>query len=100
MDPPADQLTWEKIAEYTFIGEFDLLHLARTDIREEKWTQLPYREAVMRFYKLHCAREEVQCLNIEIRRLRAFIVKEKKHTEDVLVQLSADEPLLADELCR
>lgn len=54
----------------------------------------------MRFYKLHRAREEVQHLNIEIRRLWAFIVKEKKHTEDVLVQLSADEPLLADELCR
>lgn len=88
------------VAEYTFIGEFDLLRIARTDIRVEKWTQQPYREAVMKFYKLYRAREEVQRLNIEIRRLRTFIVEEKKHTEGVLEQLSADEPLLADELRR
>lgn len=66
MDPPVPPITWEKIAEYTFIGEFDLLRITRSDIRREKWTQTAYREAAMRYFKLCRAREEIQRLDIEI----------------------------------
>lgn len=32
LDPPAPQITWEEIAEYSFVGEFDLPRITQSDI--------------------------------------------------------------------
>lgn len=98
LDPPVEPITWEEIAEYSFIGEFDLLRITRSEIRKEKWTKMAYRAAAVKYYKLCRAREEVQRLNIEVRRLRAFIHEEADHMKRAIERLSTDHPLLADEL--
>ncbi|KIL64909.1 hypothetical protein M378DRAFT_61735, partial [Amanita muscaria Koide BX008] len=100
LDPPATSITWQDIAEYTFVGEFDLLRITRSDIRKEKWTQKAYREAAVSYYKLCRAREELQRLNVEVRRLQGFIYEETRHTETVINQLTTNSPLLAEELRR
>ena len=100
LDPPALPISWEEIAEYAFVGEFDILRITRSDIRQEKWTKKSYRDATMKYYKLSRAREEIERLNIEVGRLRSFIYKETEHTEHVIEEISHDEPSLAAELRR
>ena len=99
LDPPTPPVTWEEIAEYTFVGEFDLLRITRSDIRKEKWTQQTYRAAAVTYFKTCRAWEELQRLNIEVRRLHAFIREEAAHMDTVIKRLSVDDPSLADELC-
>lgn len=96
LDAPV--IDWQEIAGYAFIGEFETLRLARSDIRREKWVQKAHRDAGIRYFKLCRAREEIQRLNVEVRRLLTWIQDEKKHTEQIIERLSVNEPLLADEL--
>lgn len=98
LDPPAPTVSWREIAEYTFIGEFDILRIARSDIRKERWTQKANRDAATKYFKLCRAREEIDRLNFEVCRLLAFICEETEHTEKVIKQLSIDNPPLASEL--
>jgi hypothetical protein len=98
LDPPAPAVDWREIAEYTFIGEFDILRIARSDVRKERWTQKANRGAAIKYFKLCRAREEIQRLNVEVCRLLTFICEETEHTEQVIEQLSIDDPPLADEL--
>ena len=97
LDPPADTVQWQDIANYTHVGEFEMLHIARSDIWQEKWVQKAYCDAGIKFFKLCRAREEIQRLNVEVRRLLTWIHDENKHMQQVIKQLS-DEPHLADEL--
>ena len=97
-DPDIPSLSWEQISKFVFIGEFDLLHISRSDIRSEKWAQAAYQEATIKHFKLCRAREELDRLNVEICRLWTFIQEETKHTEEVIEQLPMDDPLLAAEL--
>ncbi|KDQ49651.1 hypothetical protein JAAARDRAFT_63593 [Jaapia argillacea MUCL 33604] len=95
--PPRPQLRWKEIVEYSFLGEFDLLRHSRNDIREEKWAQPAYREATVKYLQLQRAHEEIQRLNIEMRRLRTAIHDEGQHTMAVIQQLqSANAPLAAE----
>jgi len=100
LDPPAPIVSWREIAEYTFIGEFDILRIARSDIRKERWTLKANRDAAVKYFKLCRAQEEIQRLNIEVCRLLAFIREETRHTKHVIEQLSINDPHLADELRR
>ncbi|KAG1781180.1 hypothetical protein EV702DRAFT_963120, partial [Suillus placidus] len=40
LNPPRPKLSWKDIAEYSFLGEFDLLRHSCTDIRKLDWTNL------------------------------------------------------------
>jgi hypothetical protein len=66
LEPPGPPVSWDQISKYTFVGEFDMLRITRSDIRQQKWTQQAYREATVTYYKLLRAREEIQRLNIEV----------------------------------
>ena len=100
LDPPGPSITWEQIAEYTFIGEFDLLCIAQSDIQTEKWAQKSYREAAqaVKYFKLCHAWEELQRLNVEVCRLWTFIKEEATHVECTIKHLSANGSPLVDEL--
>ena len=89
-----------EIIDYSFLGEFDLLRNSRADIRNQPWTQVTRREAMVKYFKLCRAEEELTRLNIEIRRLRTSIHDETIHMMHVLSQLSMSDPLLATELHR
>lgn len=98
LDPPAPVINWQEIAGYAFIGEFETLRLAQSDIWWEKWVQKAYRDAGIRYFKLCRAQEEIQRLNVKVHQLLTWIQDEKKHTEQIIEQLLVNEPLLADEL--
>lgn len=100
LNPPRPKLSWKDIAEYSFLGEFDLLRHSRTDIRELDWTKPAHREATTKYFKLLRAREEVSRLNVEVRRLRTFVHDEEMETNKVITDLQLSYPLLASELQR
>ncbi|KAG1758477.1 hypothetical protein EDD22DRAFT_783884, partial [Suillus occidentalis] len=91
--PPRPQLTWKDIVEYSFLGEFDLLRQSRSDVCTLDWTKPTHREATVKHFKIQCAHEEIQRLNIEIRQLRTAI-----HDEEVKVNTTIDTLLISDQL--
>ncbi|KAJ7433562.1 hypothetical protein FB451DRAFT_1345086 [Mycena latifolia] len=66
LDVPHEALSWEEVVDYTFLSDFDLLHLARTDILSKGWAQPAGREAMDQYFKQLRTDEEIKRLNIEI----------------------------------
>ncbi|KAG1763988.1 hypothetical protein EV702DRAFT_1051527 [Suillus placidus] len=100
LNPPCPKISWKDIADYSFLGEFDLLCHSRNDIRTDDWAKPAHREATTKYFKLCCAREELTRLNVEIRRLRTTIHSEQVQTTAVIEDLCLSDPKLADELQR
>ncbi|KAG1719913.1 hypothetical protein EDB19DRAFT_1898598 [Suillus lakei] len=98
LNPPCLKLSWKDIAEYSSLGEFDLLHYSHTNIREADWTKPAYHEATTKHFKLLRAREEVSRLNLEICHLHTFIHDEETDTLKVIEDPQSSNPLLASEL--
>ncbi|KAJ3504277.1 hypothetical protein NMY22_g17977 [Coprinellus aureogranulatus] len=82
-----DPLDWSKIAKYNFVEEFNLLRYARDDIRPKKWTDGDVREAMKLHQHIKRACEELDRVNIEVRRLYTVIHDEHALFEDVIEDL-------------
>ncbi|KAJ7838329.1 hypothetical protein B0H14DRAFT_3459448 [Mycena olivaceomarginata] len=78
MDPPKPNLAWEKVVEYAFLAEFDLLREGREDIHNEPWAHPAGRVAMDQHYKMLCADEEIERLNLEIPRLLMYMADERE----------------------
>ncbi|KAJ7787126.1 hypothetical protein B0H14DRAFT_3095486 [Mycena olivaceomarginata] len=78
MNPPKPQLAWEKVVEYAFLAEFDLLREGREDIRAEPWALPAGRAAMDQHFKMVRAEEEIQRLNDEIPRLITYMADERE----------------------
>ncbi|KAF8158816.1 hypothetical protein K438DRAFT_1910014 [Mycena galopus ATCC 62051] len=77
LTPPREQLDWEEVVENAFLADFDLLRDAREDIRQEPWALPAGRAAMEQHFKILRAKEEIQRLNVEIRRFITYIVDEE-----------------------
>ncbi|KAJ6623200.1 hypothetical protein B0H10DRAFT_1786918 [Mycena sp. CBHHK59/15] len=69
LNPPRERLTWMDIISKTSLAEFDLLRDTRMDIHDQPWTHPARREAMVLYFGIKRAKEEIQRLNIEICRL-------------------------------
>ncbi|KAF7351475.1 hypothetical protein MSAN_01579700 [Mycena sanguinolenta] len=76
MDPPKPTLSWEEVVNYGFLAEFDILRDTGDSIRSRPWTRRSYRVAMDRYFKILRAKEEIQRLNIEIKRVVTWIEDE------------------------
>ncbi|KAJ6492318.1 hypothetical protein C8R45DRAFT_1096332 [Mycena sanguinolenta] len=86
MTPPKPTLSWEEVVNYGFLAEFDILRDTQDTIRSRPWTRRSYRVVMDRYFKILRAKEEIQRLNIEIKRVVTWIEDEdwflrKKETE-------------------
>ncbi|KAG1872187.1 hypothetical protein F4604DRAFT_1881025 [Suillus subluteus] len=59
LDPLHPELTWEKIAEYSFAGEFDLLHETDEQIHVKHWASPANRQAAIRYFDVQRSKEEL-----------------------------------------
>lgn len=89
MDPAQPTLDWEQVVECAFLADFNLLRDARQDIRQEPWALPAGRVAMDQHFKLLCADEEIERLNLEIRRVvtymadeEAFLVREEERLRE------------------
>ncbi|KAF7373332.1 hypothetical protein MSAN_00542800 [Mycena sanguinolenta] len=77
LTPPREHLDWEEVVENAFLADFDLLRDARQDIRQEPWALPAGRAAMEQHFKILRAKEEIERLNIEIRRFVTYIGDEE-----------------------
>jgi hypothetical protein len=96
--PPRPILQFSDVASYSWLSDFDLLKFSRTDIMQKPWSVPANREVSNKYFKVLRAHEEIHRLNIEVRRLDAWITHENqalKSAADI-----ATDPHLAAELRR
>ena len=97
MDPPAIQLHKEDVFGYTFIGEFDFLRYSysRADITQKPWANPANRQIASKYFKILRAREEIQRVNVEVRRLQTWIRDENANLRVAVEQLKENDSELA-----
>ena len=66
------------MVEYAFLADFDLLRDSRQDVCDRPWTKPASHVVIDHYFKLERAREEIQCLNVEIARVVTYIQDEDK----------------------
>lgn len=101
MNPPAEILDAKKIMELTFVAEFDLLRQSYgdMDVLQKPWMAPANRLVCNKLFKVVRAEEELDRLNVEMRRLRTWLYVEEKTYRDVITALTAQgQVLLAAEV--
>ncbi|KAH7922360.1 hypothetical protein BV22DRAFT_1106683 [Leucogyrophana mollusca] len=98
MTPPRPKLEWDKVVEYAFLADFDLLRDTREDISQRPWATPKARRAMDLYFKMQCAQEEIDHLNIEIRRLTTYIQDEDRYLRVCEDQLKDSHPALAHQV--
>ncbi|KAJ7612125.1 hypothetical protein FB45DRAFT_1037051 [Roridomyces roridus] len=66
--PPRDPVDIEKVLEYAFLADFDLLRHSHHGVDQQYWARPAYRSVMNRWFRLERAHEEIKRLDIEIRR--------------------------------
>jgi hypothetical protein len=100
LNPPREKLTWAKLSETVTLAEFDLLRETRQDIRKLPWTNPSRREGMNLYFGIKGAKQEIHRLNIEIRRLLAFMVDDHVDYHRAIASNIISNPALASELSR
>ncbi|KAI6131153.1 hypothetical protein EDD16DRAFT_1469868, partial [Pisolithus croceorrhizus] len=67
------KLDYAEVIGYSLLGEFSLLKHSHYEILEKLWALPDNREMMMKYYKLQRSQEEITRLNVEIRRLQAWL---------------------------
>lgn len=93
--PPRKLLSWDDIMGYTYLSEFDFLRDSSTDIMEKPWAQPAVREGMSELFKLIEARDELQRLHVEIKRLLTKMQEEEEYYLEIEQQVMAINPPLA-----
>ncbi|TFY75474.1 hypothetical protein EWM64_g8539 [Hericium alpestre] len=101
MRPPAPALEWSSIVNFSFVSEFDILRHSNsdTDTTAKPWMSPANREIVNKLFKAMRACEEIERLNVELRRLRTFIFSEDTaYLDAITVQQQSGNYLLSAEI--
>lgn len=77
LDPPRPKLEWETVSHYHLLQEFELLNDTRADVRERPWARPAVRETLRQARRVARAREEIDTVNIEARRVHSAIRDEE-----------------------
>ncbi|PCH40550.1 hypothetical protein WOLCODRAFT_68845 [Wolfiporia cocos MD-104 SS10] len=96
--PSRPALSWTDIMDMVSVADFDLLRDAREDIRMQPWTQRINRRAMNLYFNIKRAHEEVERLNVEIRRLLTFMYDEHADYFHAIAHLIITNLALAHEL--
>ena len=91
-------LQYSEVLSYTALGDFDLLKHSRHDVLARPWSNTMHRQLAVKYFKLLRAHEEIYRLNVEVRRLQAWIDHETAQIKQIAAGLSAQDPLLSAEL--
>ncbi|KAF6742282.1 hypothetical protein DFP72DRAFT_830692 [Ephemerocybe angulata] len=93
MKPRRQNLSWDQVVEYAFLADFDLLRDSRQDVRTRPWAQPGPRSIMHQHFKIIRAREEIQRLDIEIRRLITYMQDERAFLQHAESSTSRSTPI-------
>ena len=97
-NPPRPVLQYSEVLSYAALGDFDLLKHSRHDVLARPWSNTMHRQLAVKYFKLLRAHEEIHRLNVEVRRLQAWIDNETTEIKQIAAGLSVQDPLLSAEL--
>ena len=93
--PPCPILDWETVIEYAFLAEFNLLRDSHQDIRKEIWATPVGHKAMDQYFKIECAKEKIEHLNVEIWQLVTYMEDEDAFLLAREREVIGDDPHLA-----
>ena len=93
MDPPRPTVDWTKVSHYSFLEEFVLLQDTRNDVREKPWARPEIHSIIKLYRRVQHAREEIDRLNMEVRRVHTAALDEDMLFEDRLKSMESSDPL-------
>ncbi|KAG2135775.1 hypothetical protein DEU56DRAFT_737641 [Suillus clintonianus] len=98
LSPPRPTISWDEVVEYAFLSDFDLLRDARQDISQRTWATPTGRLAMDTYFKMQRAQEEIQRLNIEIKRMVTYLRDKDIYLRNCEKQLQSLHPALAHQV--
>ncbi|KAJ7087535.1 hypothetical protein B0H15DRAFT_781217, partial [Mycena belliarum] len=98
LTPPRDPLTWAQVLLNVSLADFDLLRDTRTDIRKLPWANPARREAAALYFGIKRAKEEIQRLDVEIKRLITFMIDEHVDYYRAIASRMFTDPQMARQL--
>ncbi|KAH7904942.1 hypothetical protein BJ138DRAFT_1118930 [Hygrophoropsis aurantiaca] len=98
VSPPRRTLEWDEVVEYAFLADFDLLRDARQDISQRPWATPNARFAMDTYFKICRAKEEIERLDIEVRRVATYIWDEDRYLRACEDQARLPHPALAHQI--
>ncbi|KAG6848526.1 hypothetical protein H0H93_016281 [Arthromyces matolae] len=98
MSPRRETLSWDQVVEYAFLADFDLLRDCRQDISERPWARPSARLAMDQYFKIQRAEEEIQRLNIEIKRVITHMQDEEAFLSAKAIEVAGANPSLAHQI--
>ena len=68
LDPPQAPITWDQVAEFSQLSEFDLLRDTENQLLNKCWAVPSPRnyQASAKYFDMQQAKEEIVCCNVEI----------------------------------
>ena len=93
-DPPRPHLEYSAVADYGWLGDFELLKWSRHEVAQKPWANTAYRDVAAKHFKVLRAHEEVVRLNVEIRRLQTWVDDEDTFLLTHARNLSETDPVL------
>lgn len=95
LKPPRKLLKWDDIMAYTYLSEFDFLKDSSEEIMEKPWAKPVVREGMSEFFKLLGAKDELERLHVEIKRLLTKMKEEEDYYAEAVRQAHPSHPELA-----
>ncbi|KAG6806822.1 hypothetical protein H0H92_009967, partial [Tricholoma furcatifolium] len=95
MTPQRRSLSWDQVVEYAFLADFDLLRDMRQNIEERPWARPSARLAMDQYFKIQRAKEEIQHLDIEIKRVVTHMRDEEAFLSAKASEAAQTDPALA-----
>ncbi|KAJ7884040.1 hypothetical protein B0H13DRAFT_1628808 [Mycena leptocephala] len=95
LNPPRRPLAWEQVINYTFLSEWDLLRDPDANASLRPWATPAARVVLDMYFRMERAQEEVERLNIEIRRFVTYMRDEKQVLDFKVQEVSRVDPDLA-----
>jgi hypothetical protein len=94
LSPPSPAISWESVANASVLADFDLLRGSRRQVLEQEWTKPDNRCCVEQWNRAQRAKEEIERLNVEVRRVRMLIADERCSLEPLAAQIAKENPAL------
>lgn len=99
-DSNIKEIDAKEVLEYVYIGQFDILRSSRRQVTTKPWARPAEREALVSFYKLQRAHEEISRLNVEIMRLKTYMRDYTLDAERILSTLEKENQLLGHQVSK
>lgn len=93
-----EEVDYDEVIDFAFLAEFDLLRETRADVRNQPWACPSGRKAMDLWFKMERAKEEIQRINVQGRRLATYLRDRQVHLAARETAVREREPGLAHQI--